>query len=729
MTDQTFTSYAFEAEDSPTKRTTPERLSEIVNVKDWGALGNGSHDDTNNIRAAIDFAYTLGRVSHHGAIVFFPPGTYWITSTINFDGSVGGGLVHYRGAGRDASIIRGNYNFTEAQQEENPDSFLVRGAGIGSIRDLTIWNESTSPTSGALMMDVCSNDRYIENCHFKGMTGFVCASVGFGYRLTDCIMTCSKPPTLASDPNRSPLFNDQKFYSGYIVSGNATSNGTGVTGFTSIKTQDTSNNLIDSTRGVGYTPNHSFDLTFYAPGFVQDSSILPENRARAHAVSNSAGIITLADIVLDFAGIGYSYQPIFAINHSNIYGGVGAYVGQALVSNCHATGFDIGFSVIGGALSLKSCSATQCGIGYACAFLNGSRSVGALDAEISPGRWYQLYSGDLMSCVADRCTQGIYCYSARGMFAANRITGSTGPYVPASIESMVYIGAISTVIVTGVADHNLTGPTAIVQIDPPSLTDDPNGFVTVELATAGTGYTKQFSYIKSTPLPVFAPCTWNYPLEHGVNCRNSDGSWFVANAIDAKVSKASFVANGGTDGNNVWCSRGDYGWTLADNNADSYSASLWDFKKCGGGTTLARPGTNQFPAIPWIKRFPAEQTNIPGASIPGAEINFISGQAGLGFGDVLYAYMDLTVFAPAGSTILTFAAVPPGVISAGMTVGQYHPPHLQIGTVSTFSTTTVTISPPTPGDMVPGTRINFLRTGTTHYKIRYDGEAWRVVAR
>lgn len=735
MTDQPFTTYGFEADKgayagsgAPVARTTPERLSEIVNVKDWGALGDNIHDDTDNIRAAIAFANTRGGASHYGAIVFFPPGTYHINSTINLDGS-GQGILHYRGAGRDASIIRGDYNFTEAQQEEFPDSFLLRTLGAGSIRDLTVWNESTSPTSGALMMDVCSNSRYVENCHFIGMTAFVCASVGFGYRLTDCVFTCTKPPTLASDPNRSPIFSEQRFYDGYRSTGTASMSGSSVTGFLDLKTQDTSNNPIDPTKGVGFTPNHSFELTFYAPGFVQDNSIT--DKALAHAVSNSAGVITLADIVLDHPGSGYGYNPVFAIAHSNIYGGVGAYVGEALVSNCHATGFDIGFSVIGGATSLKCCSATQCAIGYVCAFLNGSRSYGSIDAESSPGRWYSLSSGDLMSCKAERCTWGIYSYNARGMFAANRITGNTGPYVPASIASANYIGAANLVAVTTVDDHNIAGPTATIQISPANLTDDPNGFIVATPATSGTGFTKQFTYPKSTPPPAYTGGgTWNYSIEYGVTCRYSGGSWWVANAIDAKVSKASFTTNGGADGNSVWCTRGDYGWGLPENNSGSYSAALWDYKMCGGATTLARPLTERFPDIPWIKWLPAQQYNIPGGSVAGAEINFLNGKAGLGFGDVVYAFLELTVAAPGGSTTLTFASVPPGVITPGMTVGQYNPPNTDLpGAVASSTSTTVTMTAPTNNAMVVGTRLNFLQVGSTPYKIRYDGEAWRVIAR
>jgi polygalacturonase len=44
---------------------------EWFNVKDFGAIGNGSGDDTKFIQAAIDAA-----IANNGGVVYFPPGTY-----------------------------------------------------------------------------------------------------------------------------------------------------------------------------------------------------------------------------------------------------------------------------------------------------------------------------------------------------------------------------------------------------------------------------------------------------------------------------------------------------------------------------------------------------------------------------------------------------------------------------------------------------------------------------
>lgn len=57
-------------------RSVSSKLQESVSVKDFGAIGDGTTDDTAAIQAAIDYAAPLGK------IVFVPAGTYKITSTL-----------------------------------------------------------------------------------------------------------------------------------------------------------------------------------------------------------------------------------------------------------------------------------------------------------------------------------------------------------------------------------------------------------------------------------------------------------------------------------------------------------------------------------------------------------------------------------------------------------------------------------------------------------------------
>ena len=62
-------------------RTVQDRLREKVSVKDFGAVGNGTANDTAAIQAAITAAAARG---NGGATVYFPAGTYRINSGITF---------------------------------------------------------------------------------------------------------------------------------------------------------------------------------------------------------------------------------------------------------------------------------------------------------------------------------------------------------------------------------------------------------------------------------------------------------------------------------------------------------------------------------------------------------------------------------------------------------------------------------------------------------------------
>lgn len=61
--------------------TVQAKLRQLISVKDFGAVGDDTHDDTANIQAAIDYANT------NGGDVYFPAGTYKITNTLTIDNS------------------------------------------------------------------------------------------------------------------------------------------------------------------------------------------------------------------------------------------------------------------------------------------------------------------------------------------------------------------------------------------------------------------------------------------------------------------------------------------------------------------------------------------------------------------------------------------------------------------------------------------------------------------
>jgi len=62
-----------------TARTLSSKFSEIVSVKDYGATGDGTTDDTAAIRKALDYCASLGT---SGTVLLFPAGVYYCPSVI-----------------------------------------------------------------------------------------------------------------------------------------------------------------------------------------------------------------------------------------------------------------------------------------------------------------------------------------------------------------------------------------------------------------------------------------------------------------------------------------------------------------------------------------------------------------------------------------------------------------------------------------------------------------------
>jgi hypothetical protein len=104
------TSFAFPGGGDPTPRTMPDKLSGIINVKDFGAAGDGSTDDTAAIQAALNAAYGSPSAPNgdfpgylKNRAVFVPPGSYKTTSPLTLKSVVG---AHIFGAGRFTTTIQ-----------------------------------------------------------------------------------------------------------------------------------------------------------------------------------------------------------------------------------------------------------------------------------------------------------------------------------------------------------------------------------------------------------------------------------------------------------------------------------------------------------------------------------------------------------------------------------------------------------------------------------------------
>lgn len=161
MADVPFTTSAFPATGAPASRTMPDRLAEIVNVKDFGAVGNGVVDDAAAIQAAVDAAFG-SLASPHGTTatsnrpLFFPNGVYKVSTPILLTKVRG---AHIYGAGQLATTITGANG-----------AFITNGMDYCSFEDMAI---NGGASSIAFEMDW-------DGVGSVGLQGNVFTNVGFG---------------------------------------------------------------------------------------------------------------------------------------------------------------------------------------------------------------------------------------------------------------------------------------------------------------------------------------------------------------------------------------------------------------------------------------------------------------------------------------------------------------------------------------------------------------------
>jgi len=121
--------------------TVQAKLQESISVKDFGAVGNGSADDTTAIQAAIN------SLSSTGGTVYFPAGTYKVSSTLNITHD----NITLAGAGKGATTL--------STYIASNDIISFSGVARGGVQDMSI-TASTSQVAGAgIHFTNCDNVR------------------------------------------------------------------------------------------------------------------------------------------------------------------------------------------------------------------------------------------------------------------------------------------------------------------------------------------------------------------------------------------------------------------------------------------------------------------------------------------------------------------------------------------------------------------------------------------
>ena len=179
---------------SAVTRTWQTKAADIFSVKDFGATGDGTTNDTAAIQAAINAAGTAG-----GGQVFFPAGTYRLNSGISWTYS----NVHLVGSGQGVTIILANFAtgnvISVGSSGTNPGSCSIRrmsfrsnvarssGAGIlftqtynCSIEDVTFDNDSPSYYYIDIQIDGYANNfiNVLRRIICRGNNAFAAVVIG-----------------------------------------------------------------------------------------------------------------------------------------------------------------------------------------------------------------------------------------------------------------------------------------------------------------------------------------------------------------------------------------------------------------------------------------------------------------------------------------------------------------------------------------------------------------------
>lgn len=161
------------ASGSTIARPLKDRFADVINVKDFGAVGDGVTDDTEAIRASYQFV-----VSRGGGAIFFPSGKYYVTSPIDIyrpstDDDWNKDYIEIVLIGESlqtTSIIAGFENPAHAVFESIPPSGSTKRSSPVSVYNISFYtddkiNQQKAP--GHLWVYGHGNS-FLENVFFSG---------------------------------------------------------------------------------------------------------------------------------------------------------------------------------------------------------------------------------------------------------------------------------------------------------------------------------------------------------------------------------------------------------------------------------------------------------------------------------------------------------------------------------------------------------------------------------
>jgi Pectate lyase superfamily protein len=159
----------------------PGRFTSTINVKDWGAVGDGISDDTNAITNAINYINNNG-----GGSITFPAGTYITSTQLLYS------KIHLIGAGIEATTIK-------LKSATNADLLQGSANGYGATMVNVSAANATGSTEGVYNWSV--QDMTLDGNKAGQSSGYCMRFYGFGYIIMNVRIKNGRSGGVLSDWN------------------------------------------------------------------------------------------------------------------------------------------------------------------------------------------------------------------------------------------------------------------------------------------------------------------------------------------------------------------------------------------------------------------------------------------------------------------------------------------------------------------------------------------------
>ena len=162
-----YTSRTGPTTDQPITRTLQQKIDDYVNVRDFGATGDGNTNDTAALQRAIDevlfgnFALTTPRLRR---VIHVPAGVYIITASLKLPS-----YITLQGEGKGRSIIRQSSNLYPVFQLKDSENKIDAAYGTGSAtvaQDISLQNLSVEHLANQDLIRLDTTERV----EFLGVT-------------------------------------------------------------------------------------------------------------------------------------------------------------------------------------------------------------------------------------------------------------------------------------------------------------------------------------------------------------------------------------------------------------------------------------------------------------------------------------------------------------------------------------------------------------------------------